>query len=135
MKIFYLISLIALLTCCQSVKKTSSASFEETAKERFGQAATIRYNQDGNFALVYANNKQGNKMPFSALHYGLYDVKTKQLLFSEQKRGGSVEWADANHIMVKSKPEVQSIDPEQNKQMAVYYINVKTLEKAYELNE
>lgn len=74
-------------------------------------------------------------MPFSALHYGLYDVKTKQLLFSEQKRGGSVEWADANHIMVKSKPEVQSIDPEQNKQMAVYYINVKTLEKAYELNE
>lgn len=99
----------------------------------FGKGCQVIFNSSKDYAIIISDQKSAE--PIAPMDYAIYNVKTDKIIFEEQKRGGSVEWKNNDYIIVKSKPEVQSIQPEQNKRMSVYYINVKTLETVYELKE
>ncbi|MBS2213137.1 hypothetical protein KEM09_17100 [Carboxylicivirga mesophila] len=131
MKFICVTTMMVLLIGCNCARQTSENGFEAIVKEAFGESSTIRYNAKGDYALATTMKESVLNLPTSALSYGIYNVEKKQLIFSEQIRGGSVDWHNNTFVMIKTKPEVQSIDREQNKKMAVYYINVKTGEKVY----
>jgi len=118
---------------CQTTKKnTVQTSIDDLAKELFGEGVRIEHNSDNSVALFTVSQETDLTMPGNALEFGIYDVNNKKLLYREQKYNAKVSWYNDKYIKVKSKPGVKSLDPEVDKKMRGYYINVLTLEKTTE---
>ncbi|MBK3517386.1 hypothetical protein [Carboxylicivirga marina] len=133
MRYILLICISVILVSCQCLR-SSSQSAENVALEQLGTDATVTYNIPKTYALIYSKNEKAEG-PLTPLKYMIYDVKNSKIVFEEQKRDGSVEWHNAEYVVVNSKPEVQSINREENKKMSRYYINVNTLEKVYSIEK
>jgi len=121
--------IIGVLTSCGGVKQSGEISFESFIKESFSEQAIIVPNSGGNFALCYTMQKGTLLQPGNQLEYVIVDVSDRKILFREQKFNAAVEWFNADYIKVKSSPEVQSKSEDVNRQMKLYYVNVKTLKK------
>ncbi|WP_439185598.1 hypothetical protein [Carboxylicivirga taeanensis] len=133
MRIIYFISLLFFLLGCNSLKHVSTSGIESIAKERYGEAATIVYNVDSTYALVYEGHVPDMKIPVNALNYGIYDVKQSLLIYSEKKYNATVKWVDERYVEVHSSPGVQAKDELINQQMGHYFIDVYTQRKYLQL--
>jgi len=116
---------------CVGVKKSGSNSIEPFVKTNFSDQAIIIQNSNQTYALCYTIQKATAKQPSNRLEYIIVDVTEREIVFREQKYNANVLWVDDVTIQVKSRPGVRSSDEQTNKKMALYYINVNTLEKSY----
>jgi hypothetical protein len=130
-KVLVVYVLVLGMIACSSLKHNEVVSIEFLARKAFGENTIIIYNENGLHALCYTQRKTDRLNPGNALDYGLMDLKTGKILFREQKYHATVRWMDNQTLIVESESGVQSMDNTENNQMAVYYIDVLTLQKRY----
>ncbi|MBI9062411.1 MAG: hypothetical protein JEZ14_10525 [Marinilabiliaceae bacterium] len=134
MRIVVLLLTCLLLLHCKSVKKNSTVSVDELIQEHFEGKAQVHYNESKSFALCWSSYKGTLLKPGNSLDYGIIDVSAKKMVYREQKYNATVEWVNDTIVKVKSNPGVRSKDEQINRAMALYYINVRTLEKSTDLD-
>lgn len=131
MRILFVVC-ISFLVGCVGIKKSGSHSIESFVKSNFSEQAFIFLNSNQTYALCYRIQKATAMKPGNSLEYIIVDIRKREIVFREQKYNANVSWVDDVTIQVKSRPGVRSTDEQTNQRMALYYINVNTLEKSYE---
>jgi hypothetical protein len=108
-------------------QSVNDQSMEQVAIDLFGKNVNVSFNQNKTFACFTLSKKPNMDNPVNALDFGIFNVQKHTLVYREQKYNAHVNWFNNSYVVVKSRPGVKSLDPEQDKAMRVYYINVETL--------
>ncbi len=132
MRLIYILSVV-LLVSCAGVKKNGTKSINAFIFANFSEQAVIAPNSTEDFVLGYTIQKGTLMQPGNRLEYIIVDVAEGKIVFRETKFNASVKWYNDLYIKVDSSPEVRSKSDDVNRQMKVYYINVKTLNKLTDL--
>jgi len=132
MRVIYILFLL-LIASCSGVKKNETKFIDTFVLANFSEHAIIVSNSSETFALCYTIQKGTLMQPGNRLEYIIVDVAEGKIVFRETKFNASVKWYNDLYIKVDSSPEVQSKSDDVNRQMKVYYINVKTLNKLTDL--
>lgn len=117
---------------CKIIHKNTGNNLSHLIKENFGESAQVIYNESGTHLLCLKVQVPSPEYPSNQLYFGIIDVAYGKIIYKEQKYNANVSWVDDVTIQVKSRPGVRSTDEQTNLRMALYYINVNTLEKSYE---
>ena len=130
-----LIMIVLSLVQCQSTKRVIDLTgVQKEAQEVYGKMVEVSFNNSKSHALWMKKSETDMLNPGNALEFGIYNVEEKKLIYKEEKYNAKVSWLNDTIVMVKSKPGVQSKDMNVNREMALYYINIKNMEKIINLD-
>lgn len=92
------------LTSCKPSKtqingEDTPKSLSELALEKYGAAATIKFNKSKSHALVSKTQKDKNAA-FSSVHFLVYEESTGDTILEDFINQGKVVWLDNNQIKV-----------------------------------
>ena len=120
---------IVISISCNSVKVSSSQSVVELMKQHYGEDVQYQYNTNKTYLLCWKSRTSTFQQPGNGLDFGIIDVRLNKLVYQETKYNATIKWLNDSTVLVSSRPGVHSIDPEVNKAMHSYEINVSTLKK------
>ena len=93
--------------CAPSTELTKFENVEILAKEKLGNGYLLVENESRTFMLCYKiENKKSQ--PHSSIHYFVYDLNNKEIIFEEKLLDAEIKWVDDNNIEIRINPEIIS---------------------------
>ncbi|MEZ4907719.1 MAG: hypothetical protein R2771_08820 [Saprospiraceae bacterium] len=108
--ITFISSVIFLLGCFNSKtlvernKKYAISKMEQITCNKYHDKFEIKYNDIGDYALVYHKNKEFSK-PFPDLKYFVYSLNKKNIVIEDSLKAGNIYWNGSYSIFASEREQ------------------------------
>lgn len=106
-------------------EETGKYAYVMLAKEKYSGDINYLSNKERTFVICVKRNKTNSVTPHSTINFFVYDIRSGNIIYEEERISAEVGWKDNTGVQVSIIPEIINEDDPPNKNDFIFDVKLK----------